>query len=232
MNKVIIYSYILVASYAAALLNNNIHSIQRKFHTDLNVFGSKEPLIALTREEGTNESLRKLLSGLNCIELPCIAFGPGEDIDKLSEAIMKNDIICITSPQAAQVFLSSWISINKPSNIKIASVGKGTSKPLIEAGITPVFEPSQSTAETLALELPLSLGNTILYPSSSLAETTLQKGLTERGFIVTRLNTYETVPSVWTEEQLNKAKEEVEIVTFASPSAIRIWRERCGVNQV
>jgi len=41
------------------------------------------------------------------------------------------------------------------------------------------------------------------------------------------LNTYDTIPSTWTNEQLDIAKS-IDIVTFASPSTIKIWTERVG----
>ena len=44
---------------------------------------------------------------------------------------------------------------------------------------------------------------------------------------VTRLNTYSTVPAIWTDEQQTLAKS-VDIVTFASPSAVKIWSGKVG----
>jgi uroporphyrinogen-III synthase len=152
----------------------------------------------------------------------------GSDIDKLPDALKTHDIIVITSPQAANVFLTSWEKAGKP-NIKVATVGKGSSKPLISKGITPVFEPSDSTAETLAAELPSNLGTSVLYPSSAIAENTLEKGLQSRNFKVTRLNTYNTVPAVWTNDQEALAKS-VDIVTFGSPSAVKTWAEKVGTD--
>jgi uroporphyrinogen-III synthase len=140
--------------------------------------------VALTREAGANEKLAKLLDGLDTVEIPCIMFADGEDADKLPGALKSFDIVVITSPQAASVFIDAWMKAGKPTDIKIATVGKGTSKPLISNGLKIDFEPSDSTAETLALELPASLGKTVLYPSSSLAQETLASGLMERGFEV------------------------------------------------
>lgn len=42
---------------------------------------------------------------------------------------------------------------------------------------------------------------------------------------MTRINTYNTVPANWSEDQLLLAQQ-MDIVTFASPSAVRIWAER------
>ena len=122
-------------------------------------------------------------SKLKLIELPCIAFGTGPDIDKLCEYMTSRDLIIITSPQAASVFIDQWLKNKKP-DVKIVSVGKGTSKPLEAVGLFPVFEPSDATGETLAEELPTTLGNSVLYPSSSLADNKLTDILSSRGFKV------------------------------------------------
>jgi len=189
--------------------------------------------VALTRELGTNDKLSKLLSNnknIQCIELPCIQFFDGDDTDKVKSEIPKNDVIILTSPQGASVFLNAWESIGKPT-VKVAVVGKGTAQPLLAQGITPFFQPSDFTGEVLAKELPDNCGKTILYPTSSLADNKLESALRERGFLVTRLNSYKTGPAIWSSSQLELAKT-CDIVTFASPSAVRTWVERVGTNTV
>jgi uroporphyrinogen-III synthase len=196
---------------------------------------NKQIKVGLTRELGANDKLLSLLQSLDTskklqlIEIPCIQFSEGPDLDKLSSAITKYDLIVITSPQAASVLIKKWIEIGQPA-IKVVSVGKGTSLPLKAAGILPVFEPSDSTGENLSKELPLGLGHRVLYPSSSLADNKLVFGLAERGFQVTRLNTYTTsAVEEWSEQQLALARA-VEVVTFASPSTVRVWAERVGAE--
>lgn len=44
-----------------------------------------------------------------------------------------------------------------------------------------------------------------------------------------RLSTYTTVPASWNDEQLQIAKQ-VDLVTFASPSTIKVWAERVGTH--
>ena len=196
------------------------------------VSGTGSSLVALTREMGANDKLLARLAGLECVELPCIAFASGEDANKLPSALTEHDIVVITSPQAANVFLSGCEKAGLgPGDVTIASVGAGTSKPLEEKGFKPVFEPSDSTAETLAKELSDQWGTRVLYPSSSLAETKLETGLSERGFTVTRLNTYTTIPAPWSREQLETARQ-ADVVTFASPSTIKVWAERVGTDKV
>ena len=61
--------------------------------------------VALTRELGNNEKLRAILRGKNieCVEIPCIEFGPGKDLHKLGDAMLQCDVIVLSSPQAANV---------------------------------------------------------------------------------------------------------------------------------
>lgn len=139
--------------------------------------------VAFTRELGANKKIIEMLPECNCVELPCIMFEEGPDIPELEKAIPDHDLIVITSPQAAKVFVDSWKNVGSPS-VKVATVGKGTSEHLIPVGIVPVFEPSQSTASVLARELPKDIANNILYPASILADDKLANGLEERGFRV------------------------------------------------
>mmetsp|Transcript_31382 Transcript_31382/g.46365 ORF Transcript_31382/g.46365 Transcript_31382/m.46365 type:complete len:133 (+) Transcript_31382:251-649(+) len=62
----------------------------------------------------------------------------------------------------------------------------------------------------------------VLYPASQKAKNTLQDGLEARGFTVTRLNTYDTIPATWNAHQTEMAKG-ANVVCFASPSAVKSW---------
>jgi uroporphyrinogen-III synthase len=120
--------------------------------------------------------------------------------------------------------------------------------------LTPAFVPSKANAEALSTELPraptagdaqqANSGNhqpegssgarapTVLYPASAKARSTLQKGLEARGFSVTRLNTYDTVPlESCPDEQLQQALA-CKVVAIASPSALEAWAGLVGLEQV
>jgi hypothetical protein len=140
--------------------------------------------VALTREAGANDKLLSALPNLECYEIPCIAFEVNKDHTAVAaSAANRNDIVVITSPQSAMTFLPAWESVGRPK-IKVASVGQGTSKPLIDAGLPPEFEASEATAQSLGNELPRTLGRTVLYPASMLADNSLEQLLTSRGFQV------------------------------------------------
>lgn len=207
---------------------------------------SSQVIIALTREEGKNEKLRKALlsneriarisqaSGLviQICELPCIEHADGPDTDKLAPLLASSngfDYVAITSPEAASVFANAWTKAGRPPLGAVAAVGRATQEALVEFDIEVVFVPTKATASTLVDELPLSVAaadqgrpTTVLYPASTKAQDTLQSGLEERGFSVLRLNTYDTVTASWTADQTSLAQS-TNVVCFASPSAVKSW---------
>ncbi|CAB9512260.1 Uroporphyrinogen-III Synthase [Seminavis robusta] len=198
-------------------------------------------LIALTREEGKNDKLRHQLTqqllesndddsqhhkNVQIVELPCIAHADGPDFDKLQDTLINQpwDYVTITSPEAARVLASAWSqdAFGDHPVPKVAAVGKATQETLTQAGIPVAFCPSKATAKVLVKELPAVTSTRVLYPASARAQTTLQDGLAARGFKVTRLNTYDTVTAMWTDEQ-TKLAAKTQIVCVASPSSIKGW---------
>lgn len=202
-------------------------------------------VVALTREKGKNDKLRKTLlsneritqlcetsgSAIQIHELPCIEHADGPDTEKLAPTLSTSrfDYIVITSPEAAAVFASAWIEAGRPQLGMVAAVGKATEETLTKFGIDVAFVPSKATAATLVKELTPSKvssdegrATTVLYPASAKAQETLQTGLEERGFSVLRLDTYDTVPASWDAEQISVAQSAT-VACFASPSAVEAW---------
>jgi uroporphyrinogen-III synthase len=196
---------------------------------------SDQPIVvALTREEGKNGKLKTQLirqlvdsnqANLEIVELPCIAHADGPDYDKLGETLRSQewDYVAVTSPEAARVLASAWKQVSSSNPPSVAAVGKATEDTLKEFGIPVSFCPSKATAKVLVQEIPAKSAKTkVLYPASAQAATTLQDGLTDRGFAVTRLDTYDTVTATWTPEQQATA-DSVQIVCVASPSSLKGW---------
>lgn len=181
--------------------------------------------VALTRELGKNDKLQRALGefegAIETVELPCIAHADGEDYVKLAEEVQNDyDYIAVTSPEAARVLASA---VSDPANLPpIAAVGKVTEETLNELGMTVAFVPSRALASVLVEELPGESGCRLLYPASAKAKDTLEAGLRERGFAVTRLNTYDTVVAEWDQQQ-KEAAAAIGIACFASPSSVKGW---------
>jgi uroporphyrinogen-III synthase len=201
--------------------------------------------IAVTREDGKNEKLigalfkaiasstTVLSDEVEVLELPCIAHADGADYGRLRETLSDQEwsYVAITSPEAARVLASAWpfgtnTGTTSAPTPKIAAVGKATEQALQDAGIAVSFCPSKATAETLVQELPKQLDGSstlnVLYPASTKAADTLQEGLQARGFVVTRLNTYDTVTAEWNDGYRASARA-CRIACFASPSAVKGW---------
>jgi uroporphyrinogen-III synthase len=173
--------------------------------------------------------------GARCVELPLVEAVPGEDAATLPDVLKRErwDWVCVTSPEAAKVFLEAYANAGRPDGVRVAVVGAGTGKVLAKAEPTTFalekqFIPSKATAATMVDELPCDQGSLILYPASKKAATTLQDGLEARGATVVRLNTYSTERVERLDPDDIAAAVCADVVTFGSPSAVRAWVELCG----
>lgn len=195
--------------------------------------------VVLTREEGKNGDMRARLSvrGIEVLEMPLIETAAGADAAALPAALADAagwDWVCITSPEAAKVFLRGWREAGEP-DVPIATVGKGTAKALkgeyARGALTrEAFMPSKADAATLAGELPLTAKSArVLYPASAKAASTLQEGLRSRGARVTRLNTYSTEKVTAVDPDAMALAVAADVVTFGSPSAVKAWLALSGL---
>ncbi|EFN56503.1 hypothetical protein CHLNCDRAFT_34953 [Chlorella variabilis] len=200
---------------------------------------SGDAQVVLTREQGKNGKLRRVLEGrgIACLELPMVETAAGPDRHLLPKVLAEQaahfDWVCITSPEAASVFLEGWRAAGRPP-VRLAVVGEGTGR-VFEAAAAdgapqPEFVPSVANAEHFGPELPFLEGGTkrVLYPASNKASSELQSGLAARGFDVVRLNTYDTVPVTRLDERQLAAARRAAVVTVGSPSAIKAWVQIVG----
>ncbi|KAL6995559.1 uroporphyrinogen-III synthase [Sarracenia purpurea var. burkii] len=193
-----------------------------------------KPKVVVTRERGKNGKLVSALAkhGINCLELPLVEHRELPDLDRLPSVLRGNafDWIVITSPEAGLVFLDAWKAAGTPK-VKVGVVGAGTASMFEEVlqsskcYIDIAFAPSKATGKVLASELPKhgSGKSTVLYPASEKASSEIEDGLSNRGFEVTRLNTYTTVPVCHVDQLVLKQAVAAPVVSVASPSAVRAW---------
>ena len=171
-------------------------------------------------------------------EFPCIETRTGQDLEAFENLLREEssfseyDYIVITSPESAKVFSDVMSKAGNPSPIpQIAAVGKATKKALTNAGYDVFFVPSKATGEMLAEELPIIDKvklHRVLYPASAKAAETIQKSLEGRkdaSFVVTRLNTYDTVSVKFSNEEMKYIMDDVQIACFGSPSSVNSWLE-------
>lgn len=101
------------------------------------------PDVVLTRERGKNDRVKEMLEerGVHCLEVPMVETEEGPDASALPEMLRTRSFewVCITSPEAAAVFIHGWKQAGKP-NVRIAVVGEGTGK-IFEAAQEPTLVP-------------------------------------------------------------------------------------------
>mmetsp|Transcript_15758 Transcript_15758/g.23875 ORF Transcript_15758/g.23875 Transcript_15758/m.23875 type:complete len:305 (-) Transcript_15758:158-1072(-) len=216
------------------------HSMRKTSHLFNN---ENKVVVALTREEGKNEKLSKMLKStladfdVTIEEIPCIAHADGDDLPRLTSHLVNEsfDYVTVTSPEAARVLATAWNCNSARKMPAVAAVGKATQATLESLNIPVDFCPSKATAETLVTELPdvyaheNSRTTKVLYPASAKAMPTLQNGLSKRGFNVTRLNTYDTVVATWSQAQKERSKHAI-IACFGSPSAVKGWLQNTDIT--
>ncbi|XP_042500766.1 uroporphyrinogen-III synthase, chloroplastic-like isoform X2 [Macadamia integrifolia] len=208
--------------------------VQASSSSSFGAFSTQKPKVVVTRERGKNEKLITTLDkhGVNCLELPLIQHIKGPDFDRLSTVLsdISFDWIVITSPEAGIVFLEAWKVAGTPK-VRVGVVGAGTASIFKEVmhsdqqSLTVAFSPSKATGKVLAVELPKQGDGTctVLYPASMKAGCELEEGLSNRGFVVTRLNTYSTVPVPHVDQTILVQALSAPVVAVASPSAVRAW---------
>jgi uroporphyrinogen-III synthase len=211
----------------------------------------KTKVVVLTREAGKNEQMRKILASIEedkdnefvveTLEMPLVESKRNEEeAKKLVDLLQSKTFrwIIVTSPEAANVFAKAWADAGKPEGLNIGTVGGGTTRALPtkeEMKWASLFTPSKALGEVLAEELPLDVdgdnessnsnsNREVLYPCSKKAAKTIENGLSSRGFIVTRLNTYSTEQVTNIPKEVLERAVDASVVTFGSPSAVKAWK--------
>jgi uroporphyrinogen-III synthase len=187
------------------------------------------PRILVTRQPEQAGALREGLAALGAIvvEVPLIAVVPPADAAPLAAAVAAlRDYawVAFTSANAVQAVArrqAAW-----PDGPRIASVGPATTAAIRAAwpAAAVTLEPeTEHSAEGLlrALEAVAIEGRRVLLPQSERARDVLAAGLRARGAVVDAVTAYRNVPPADLGERLAAALVAgVDIVTFASPSAV------------
>lgn len=109
--------------------------------------------------------------------------------------------------------------------VRVAAVGDATAAHLREAGIGVDLVPARPTADGIVAELAGRDvgGSRVLLPQGSLARDGLARGLRAAGATVDAVEVYRTVPETTLPPDVGAriGRGEIDVVTFASPSAVR-----------
>ena len=170
--------------------------------------------------------------GAEVLELPSICITPLEEQSRLYQAfseIRSYDWLVFTSPAGVEVFFRQMakkkIDLRSLGNAKIAVIGEGTRKKLLDKGIYPDFMPSVYDGDTLGKELGGLLNGTekILIPRASLGNKKLTEELAKSGAQVDDVPTYETeyVSCPLINEKKEFEEGAIDLAVFTSASTVK-----------
>ena len=192
-------------------------------------------LVTRTREQASDLSRALVAAGAEPVELPTIEIMPRYDearlaraVDALAEAAY--DWLIFTSANAVEIFfefMSDRRLDARSVRAQVAAIGPGTAEALRQRGIVADLVPAAEsyTAEGLlaAFEQIELTDRRVLLPRAEGARDVLIEGLHERGATVDEVTLYIAAPPKDADaEGLRRLRAgEIDIVTFASSSAVR-----------
>lgn len=191
--------------------------------------------ILLTRRPEQSGSLAERLTAAGAVVLqaPLLEIAPPEDTGPLDRALRTlgtYDWLTLTSGNAARAVRSRLealgLHLALPDGVRVASVGPATSaaaRSLLGAARIDAEPSSDFRAESLlgALAAHDLAGRRVLLPLSDRARDVLRAGLEGRGAAVDAVVAYRTVLPADAASRLEAClREGVEMVAFASPSAV------------
>ncbi len=134
------------------------------------------------------------------------------------------DWVAFTSANAVRHFVATLHDARAFGSARVAAIGPATADALAAAGITADLVPPVHTAADLrdALVGATPDGAGVLVPQAEQALPTLVDGLRDAGWSVDPLTVYRTVPATPDAAAVD-AVSRAQVVTFASPSAVRAF---------
>ncbi|HSD79672.1 MAG TPA: uroporphyrinogen-III C-methyltransferase, partial [Solirubrobacteraceae bacterium] len=199
-------------------------------HAELDWLPAARPLagvrVAVTRARAQASALAARLRalGADVVEAPAIRIEP---LDAELPDVSGYDVVCVTSPNGAELLLDRLRDARALAGALIAAIGPGTARALRARGIEPDVVPERAIGEALAAELAAVDVRRALIAGADESRDVLAAALHERGAQVDAVALYRTV-----REPLGDAARAAALgadyLTFASGSAARFFAEAAG----
>ena len=194
-------------------------------------------LVVVTRAAHQAATLKQLLTEQAAIpvDYPCLAIAVLEDTSALDEQLRNlyqidtliltssNTIVSLDERLRALEIEVDW------TRLRIAAIGPSTAAALLQRmGRRADFVPEAPSTRVLARTLPVAPGERIYLPQSGLAGAKTAEILRERGADVVLQVAYRTVNGSGGDDvPAMIERDAIDALTFASPSAVGFFRERC-----
>jgi uroporphyrinogen III methyltransferase / synthase len=150
------------------------------------------------------------------------------ELDPALESLDSYNYVVFTSANAVRAVQSRVTSLNlDPSTAipkSVAVVGPATARAARHIGWEPSVEAPGGNSESLLVAMLGQRRGTVFLPQSDLADPSLQAGLVEAGFTVTRVVAYRTVPDRTGISRAAKLVRSgaVDVIVFNSPSTVHV----------
>jgi uroporphyrinogen-III synthase len=194
--------------------------------------------VVVTRGEGEAGPLTRLLKadGARVLDWGTVGVEPPEDLCPLYSALIRiqaYDWICFSSPRAVEAVVSR--TPVPPAGVRFAAVGPSTAAALEGAGWPVDRVPDVGSGEALVevfREAGDLQGARVFFPASAIAREVIPSGLTELGAEVDQRTAYRIVVLPLDSGACRSSLESgaVQVMTFASPSALRGLEESLGAE--
>jgi uroporphyrinogen III methyltransferase/synthase len=209
------------------------------------LFG-KRVLVTRPRDQAAEMVDRLSIFGAEAIEAPMIRIVPPEDLGPLRRAadhVDAFDWIVFTSANAVEAFMSALLDgrrdVRSLKGPRLCCVGTGTAERLARYGIKADLIPDEFRGEALVYAMAENGsidGRRILVPRADIGRDVVVEGLRNAGALVSDVVAYRTVledaqqddgPDVYR----MLLDDEIDVVTFTSPSAVRNFASIYGKEQ-
>jgi uroporphyrinogen III methyltransferase/synthase len=182
--------------------------------------------VAVTRARAQAGTLAGRLRALGAAvaETPAIRIEP---LDATIPDPAGYDLLCVTSPNGAELLLAGVRDARALAGPRIAAIGPGTARALRAGGVVPDAVPERAVAESLVEALAdVPVGRALVVRAQE-ARDLLGDALRARGAEVDEVALYRTVREPLGDEA-RAAALGADYLTFASASAVRFFREAAG----
>lgn len=193
----------------------------------MNMIG-KRVLITRPRAQAGEFAAALAAAGAAPVFLPVIEIVPVDDfsiLDCALQSLDQYDWLVLTSIHAVDAFFQRFTVLeikSIPAQLRVAAVGARTANALSVHGIRADHVPQEYSAEGMLFGLKENIHNKrFLLPQSNLANRTLADGIRLAGGVVDEVIAYQNVTASLDMHGLEELRAGVDVVTFASPSAVR-----------
>jgi uroporphyrinogen III methyltransferase/synthase len=182
--------------------------------------------IAVTRARAQASALAARLRALGAtvVEAPAIRIEP---LDAPLPPMRDYDLVCVTSPNGAELLLDRLRDARELAGVTVAAIGPGTARALRARGVEPDVVPERAVAEGLVAALADVPVRRALIARAAEGRDVLPDALRERGAQVDVVALYETVAEPL-DDDTRAAAAAADYLLFTSASSVRFYAQAAG----